>query len=286
MIKLDAIERLIELTLISGYIKDKNNPAPLSLILISRPECAKTKMILKFKCPHTIETADLSSKPINDFIVPKLRNNELHHIIIPDMVKVLSHRSTTVASTIAFLNSLMEEGILHNLFMGQTFEFNERKYCGLVTAITFDFYYEIFRQWQKIGFTTRFIPVSYEYSKVTVNKIHESIMNNENLTDLIKMKKMKKRKIGIDDEAKYWINVKANDIATAQSNESIIINVQGGNQKRVKIELYGFRLHKQLRKLAQSIALSHGDTIVKWKHIIEMRGLMEYITLPKNRKII
>jgi len=286
MIELGAIERLIELCLISGYIKDESYPAPLSLILISRPECAKTSMLLKFRCPQTFETTDLSSKPINDFIIPKLRRDELHHIIIPDMIKVLSHRATTVASTIAFLNALMEEGLLNNLFMGQIFEFKDRKYCGLITAITIDYYYKVFRQWREIGFTTRFIPASYEYSDITVAKIHESIMNNETISDLTKLKKVGKKRIFIDDESRYWINNKANDIANAQSNETITVNVQGGKQKRVPIKIYGFRLHKQLRKLAQSIALSHGETKVTSKHITELRGLIPYIALPKNRKVI
>lgn len=283
-IGLEKIERLIELCLISGYVKDGN--APLSAILVSHPECNKTNTLLKFSFPHSIETTDLSAKPISEFIIPKLRNNELNHIIIPDMIKMLSHRQSTVDSTIAFLNALMEEGLKQNLFFGQVFEFKERKKCGLLTAVTFDFYYKVFRKWREIGFSSRFLPISYTYSKSTVSQIHDAIQNSTSLDELSKGKKVTKKKIQIKENEASWINVKANEIAKEQSNESIRVTVRGGNQKRIKIEVYGFRLHKQLRKLAMSIALSHKELIVTWSHIKELDLLLDYIRMPKNPKVV
>lgn len=272
------------MSLISGYIKDEY--APLSIILIAEPECAKTSMLLKFNCPHTIETADLSSKPITDFVVPLLAKDELHHIIIPDMIKLLSHRETTVNSTIAFLNALMEEGIKQNLFFGQTFEFKTRKKCGLLTAVTFDFYYKMYRKWREIGFTSRFLPISYKYSKDTVSMIHDAIENNEIFIDQLKIKKVRKQKIGIPKEHGAWLNIKANTIAEQQSNETIVIRVRGGKQKRQSLNVYGFRLHKQLRKLVRSIALSDKKNTVTWEHIKELDGLIDYIRMPKNPKLL
>jgi len=281
---MEGLERLIELSLISGYVKD--DTAPLSLILISYPETAKTSMILKFMCPHTIETTDLSAKPISDFVVPELRSDRLHHILIPDMTKMLAHRETTVKSTIGFLNALMEEGIKKNLFFGQSFEFDERKKCGLITAMTFDFYYKMFRKWYEIGFLTRFLPVSFKYSNQTVIDIHKTIMNNVIYDEIIKMKKIAKKHIKIPADIGDWISIKSQDIAEQQSNESIRIKVQSGKQKRIKMEVYGFRLHKQLRKLIKSIALSNKETVVTWKHIAEFKGLIDYIRMPKNPKVI
>lgn len=284
MIGTDKIERLIELSLMSGYIKD--GTAPLSLNLISYPETAKTKMIIKFSCPHTVETSDLSAKPISDVIIPKLRNDEIHHIVIPDMVKVLSHRETTVNATITFLNTLMEEGIKQNLFFGQMFEFNERKKCGLITAITFDYFYKMFRKWLQIGFTSRFLPVSFEYSKDTVFKINDAIQKNLMFNEIKKMKKIRKTKIEIPNEIASWINLQTGEIVKAQSNESIVVSVRGGKQKRIPIKMYGFRLHRQLRKLSMTIALSDGQKSVNWEHANELKELLDYIRLPKNPKVI
>lgn len=284
MLKTNGIERLIELSLISGYIKD--NTAPLSLILISYPETAKTSMILKFDCEHTVETSDLSAKPIADVIVPQLRTDKLHHILIPDMVKVLSHRETTVNTTIAFLNALMEEGVKQNLFFGQRFDFDKRVKCGLITAVTFDFYYKMFRRWREIGFTTRFLPVSFRYSRETVIEIHASIQNNVMYEEIKKMKKIAKKKVIVPEKIGSWINVQTNDIVKKESGEKITVRVQSGKQARIPIELYGFRLHKQLRKLSQAIALSDRETEVNWSHIAELQKLLDYIRLPNNPKVI
>lgn len=284
MLNMKKIERLIELSLLSGYVKD--DTAPLSLILISYPETAKTSMILKFDCPHTIETTDLSSKPIVDVIVPKLHKNELHHILIPDMTKMLAHRETTVKACIGFLNALMEEGIKHNLFFGQNYEFEDRKRCGLVTAVTFDFYYKMFRQWYSIGFVSRFLPVSFKYSNQTVIDIHESIKNNIIYDDIVKMKKIQTKHIEIPKEIGEWISLQSQSIAEKQSNESIRVKVQSGKQQRITMEVYGFRLHKQLRKLSKSIALSYKEKTVTWTHLNEMKSLLDYIRMPKNPKVI
>jgi len=283
MIATEKIERIIELSLISGYVKDDD--APLSIMLISYPETAKSSMILKFNCPHTIESTDLSARPIVDFVVPKLRNNELHHLIISDLTKVLAHRDTTVNSTISFLNALMEEGVKQNLFFGQLFEFQTRKKCGIITALTFDYYYKMFRKFHEIGFTSRFIPISFEYSGQTVLNIHNAIKNNLMFNEIVKMKKIKKKKIHIPSEIADWISIKAQDIANKESQEKIRIRVKG-KQKQISIKIYGFRLHRQLRKMAKSIALSHKRDIVSWSHLAELKELMDYIRLPKNPKVI
>lgn len=284
MMKLEKIERLIELSLISGYIKD--DTAPLSLILIANPESGKTKMILKFDAPHTIETTDLSSKPITEKIVPMLRNNELHHILIPDMIKILSHRETTTDSTVAFLNSLMEEGVKKSLFFGQTFEFKERKKCGIITALTFDYFYKVFRKWREIGFISRFIPISFSYGTDTILLINESIEKNVIYSDMIKMKKIAKKKVEINKEISAYVNVESMKAIEQQREEKIVVSVQGGNQKRVPIKIYGFRFHKQMRKLIKAIALSHGRTSVNWEDAKEFKTLIDYVRLPKNPKVI
>lgn len=284
MISTESIERLVELSLLSGYIKD--GTAPLSLILISQPEAGKTIMLSKFDCPHTIETNDLSAKPISDVVIPKLEKNELHHIIVPDMVKVLAHRNSTVDATMTFLNGLMEEGIKQNLFMGQLFSFKSRLKCGLITAITIDYFYKIFKRWKDIGFTTRFLPVSFNYSQTTINNIHKAIAENQIFSEVIKLKKIQRKTISMPKDIGSWISIKSRELAKEQSNDYIIHQGTDGRRKKIKIEIYGFRLHKQLRKLAMTMALNEKLTYVNWTHIDELEKLIDYIRLPKDAKVI
>lgn len=284
MHKTERIEKLIELCLVSGYVKDDS--APLSVMLIANPESAKTKMIQMFECPHTIETGDLSGKMIVDKIIPELENNRLHHILIPDFIKVMAHKDTTVKATVAFLNGLIEEGVKQQLFFGQSFALSERRKCGLITSCTPNFYYKMFRYFHDIGFNTRFIPISFIYSNDTILEIHKAISNNELFDEIIKMKKIARKEIIIPDDIATKISNEVIVIMHNQKHDSMRIRVVGGKQSSIPIEMYGFRLHKQLRKLVQSIALLDGQKIVKAEHLQELFSLMDYIRLPKNPKVI
>jgi len=285
MIKTEKIDRLIELALISGYVKD--NEAPLSLMLIANPESGKTRMIQKYFCKQTIETSDISAKMIVDKIIPELEKDQLHHIIIPDFIKVMAHKEKTVEATIAFFNALMEEGIKQQLFFGQSFAMKQNRKCGLITSMTPDFFYSMFRFFHKIGYDTRFLPVSFIYSSDTVLEIHQSITNNEMLDELVEMKTIHRKEIIIPKDIATSIqNHIIMIVLNKQKKDYIRVKTRGGKEKYIPIEIYGFRLHKQFRKLIQSIALSHGRKIVRQDDLTELLSLLDYINLPKNPKEI
>ena len=284
MINTEKIERIVQLALVSGYVKDSN--APISIILIAHPESAKTKIIQKFKCPHTIETSDLSSKPITDIIIPKLEKNELHHILIPDMIKVLAHKSTTVDATMTFLNALMEEGVKNQLFFGQEFYMKKRHKCGLITSCTFEYYYKIFRKWHDIGFLSRFLPISFTYSTQTIAEINSQIAEDNFFDEVSKMKKIGKQQIIIPKDISDKINFITNEVVKNQLNDTIRIKVRGGKERAYKIEMYGFRLHRQLRKLLKSITLIDGRKVCQWQDMTELIKLIDYVRLPKNPKVL
>lgn len=282
MINTEKIERIIELAIISGYIKDRT--APISVILIAPPESAKTKIIQKFVSKHTLETSDLSAKSITDVIIPMLERDELHHIMIPDMIKILAHKSATVDSTMTFLNALMEEGIKNQLFFGQEFFMKKTQKCGLITSCTFEYFYKIFRKWNDMGFLSRFLPVSFSYSAPTIAQINFQIARNNMFSELTKLKKIAKKQITIPNDISDNISFLVGKTIKNQLTDSIRIKVRGGNYRMYKIEMYGFRLHRQLRKLLQSICLSHGRVVCQWSDMNELTELIDYIRLPKNPK--
>jgi len=282
MINTEKIERIVQLAIASGYVKDET--APLSIILIAHPESAKTKIIQKFKSKHTIEASDLSAKPITDVIIPLLEKNELHHILIPDMIKVLAHKSTTVDATMTFLNALMEEGIKSQLFFGQQFYMKKRHKCGLITSCTFDYYYKIFRKWHDIGFLSRFLPISFTYSKPTIVDINFQISRNNFFTEITNIKKIAKKHITIPNDIADKISFIVNEVVSGQLKDTIRIQVRGGKKRYYKIEMYGFRLHRQIRKLLQSITLMKGKNVCQWEDMNELYKLIDYIRLPKNPK--
>ena len=150
MFKTEKIEELVKYSLLTGYLKDDYS-VPTSLMLIAPPKDGKTTIINEIECKDVLSTMDLSSKPIKDKIIPLLAKGKLHHLLITDMVKMLSHKPETCASVVAFLNALMEEGVKDNLFFGQTFNLKNRVYCGIITSITPPFFYKEFRKWYDKG---------------------------------------------------------------------------------------------------------------------------------------
>lgn len=284
MINTEQIERLIQLVIASGYVKD--HEAPLSIILLAESESGKTKIACKFDNKHLLETSDLSQKPIVEKILPDLIEEKIHHLLIPDLTKVLSHSVPTTQATIAFLNALMEEGIKKQLFFNMQFNLKRRVKCGLITTCTFDYYYKVLRNWHDIGFLTRFLPVSYIYSEDTIFKINHQIAQDNYFFEKMKMNAIKKEKVIIPSEISTKIEFLVQEIISKQRNESVRITTQGGKQKLISFKRYGFRFHKQIRKLLQSIALINGRTTCSFEDLNECLLLIDYIRLPKNPKVL
>jgi hypothetical protein len=287
MINTKSIESLIELCLLSGFIKD--DEPPLSMILIANPESGKTKLIDSLDCPNTLETSDLSSKAITEVIIKRIDDdkNPVNHIIIPDFIKVMAHKQVVVQSTMAFLNALMEEGIKRQLYYGSYLELRKRRKVGLLTSVTTDYYFKMFRTWHEIGFTSRFIHVSFEYSNDTIHLIHQAIKNNTIFNDYKKMKKPKRTDIKIPNEISEKLLFIVETMLKSQQNNKIRFRAKGGKLSSVSLGDYGFRLHKQIRKLLKSIALKNHRNYVTWSDLNnELIPLLDYIRLPKNPKVI
>src|SRR3989304_2872149 len=95
---------------------------------------------------------DISPKIIVDELIPSLLKKVNNHLIIPDLIKVVSHKIETTDSTILMLNALMEEGIQNNMFFGQKLALERKVNCGLITSITTDYFEKMFKKWNDIGF--------------------------------------------------------------------------------------------------------------------------------------
>lgn len=279
MLKLEKIERLVELALISGYIKNDN---PLSLILIAEPETAKTKILSKFDCKGTKIYADISQKEISKNLGVWQKEN-IHHIIIPDLTKVISHRLTTVDATISYFNALMEEGIKESLYYGQSLTLPKPYNCGLLTAITTNMFYTKYKKWDSMGFLTRFLPVSYDYNKATISEIHNEIKNKNTFNESKKIKKYGQKYIEIPEDIASMVNVKTQELAERISQQFIKVKMQGGKEITIRTVIKGFRLHYRLRQLIRAIALSNNNDKVTWKDAEEFYSLIPYINFPKTK---
>jgi len=288
----ESVEKLVKYALLTGFVK--SSEAPLSLMLISPPESAKTSILRSFYCLGALEVMDLSPKPLCDVILPKIKNEHIHHIIIPDLIKVLAHKIATVNGTVAMLNAMIEEGVKQGMFYGQSFSFDEPIRVGIITSVTPEFFHKFFRDWNDMGFASRFIPVSYKYSDELIAKIHKIIKEHSiyeiEVSDISKgirgAKNGNKIDISIEENAAAWAELKAQEIAKKISTYRIPVRVQGGHIKYIQPNLMGFRLHKQIRLLVKAIALSKKKREADMTDIAELNTLLEYIGYPNQPKLL
>ncbi len=105
--------KLVNLTILAGRVK---NAKPISMLLIGDTETGKTQILEVFMNLKSIIWAnDLSAKIIVDEVAPLAEKGKAH-ILIPDLLKVLSHQKVVARNTVTMLNSIMEEGLKNVMF--------------------------------------------------------------------------------------------------------------------------------------------------------------------------
>lgn len=260
---MNALKKILSLSVYSGYIKHEK---PLSILIVSKPESGKTEMLLKFSRNKKILTlTDATAFGIRRDVVPAVRAGEINHILIPDLLKPLNRSRDAVNDFVTILNSLIEEGI------GDITTYNEKQIsedrkemaqCGILTSITPEELMDRRRKWGKLGFLSRAIPISYRYSKESVEKILGFISNQnyKDDKDYITFNDLPNKKQDIElslEKAKYII-------------KKAVVPAQAEG-------LYGFRTARQFIVLLKSNALMNGRTYVNDNDVEEIEKLLYWI---------
>ena len=110
MIGMEAIEKLIELTLWTAYLEDDQ---PLSALIVSEVEQGKSAMAMQFRQRNgsVVVLHDATTYGILKAYRPFLAQGKIKHFIFPEFVFPLSRQRETVNTFLAFLNGLMDEGV-------------------------------------------------------------------------------------------------------------------------------------------------------------------------------
>jgi hypothetical protein len=175
MLEIEPLLEMVRLTLQTGYVK--NTEAPVNLLLIAKPEHAKTSAMAAFKIKGTYTTNNITQAVIVSKILPMIDNEGLKHLIIPDLLNAIEKDYTTRNGFLNLIKSLMEEGITSlDTFNLRTHKvYNPPIKCGLITGTTsesYSGYYDstekrykggVKYKWRSMGLLSRFIPFSYEY---------------------------------------------------------------------------------------------------------------------------
>lgn len=287
-------KELIKYAIATTFVRPSEKNAyfcPVNLMLIAPPECGKTRILKGILCKKTYETMDLSPKIIQNTIIPGIEKGDFTYLIITDLIQLVGHKKVTSSSTIRLLNALIEEGVKDSDFFGLDFHLKETIKCGLITGITIEEFYANLKEWNKIGFLHRNLPVTYDYSTQKVNEIHQIIASGKLFSDIneIALKRNIPLKISIPDKYSQDILLIMNRILEKFKGFKIKKIRKGSKDIEVFFDVKGFRIHDRLRQLARAICLIEGKgkrKIVNSNDINKLREIEDLINFPNTKKWI
>lgn len=245
MINLEQLEKLLEVTLFTGYIKDER---PVSLLIIAKPESGKTELVKKAKRSKGIlYLTDATAWGIINSHWDDIESRKVRHIIIPDLTVPLGKATETRQGLTRFLSALIEEGAveLQSYVTNKKAKVDDLR-CGLISTITPDALRDQRGGWRKFGFMSRMLPVSYSYSTGTVNKIFDSICSHQYRIESPLTKTLPDQDIVVTVPDYNYMD-------TLRTLSRVLANVD---------QLYGFRYQRQLQTLMMASALYDGRTEV------------------------
>ena len=249
LIKVEIINELISTCLWSGYIKDRK---PISMLLVTKPEYGKTEILKQYRYNKGIVYMnDITAWGIAKEVFPRIIKGEnVHHIIIPDLLNPIQKQQATSKQFLQFISSLIEEGILnvktYGIDMPEIIKsLNKEVQCGLITAITKEKFQQKRRIWGGDGVLSRFVPISYSYSISTLQEIFNSIFDGNFNHNEINID-FPEEKIIVEENRE--INQNLNHYSTRIANQ---------------IGLDGIRLQKAIQILLQAHALMNGRNKVE-----------------------
>jgi len=168
--KSEPILEILKRIIASGFIK---NAKPLSCLLVAPVGAGKTTNLIKLSANKNIMAlSDITPYGLTK-LLPEIRAKGIKHIIIYDLVEPMSRSRSVVNNLIGFLNSLIEEGI----FKIQTgyIEVKEPIKLGLITCTTKSELIDKRRGWLGIGFISRLLPISFDFTSYDVIQILEDL---------------------------------------------------------------------------------------------------------------
>jgi len=260
LVHVEPLKKIIECALISPYVK---NEKPISLLIVAKAESGKTStMKLYRENKGIVYVTDCTAYGITRDILPKMVSKEIRTLMIPDLLTPLSKSTKTRTTLVAFLNNLIEEGIVKITTYAMIWDKDVK--ANTITAITDQALEDGRHEWAKMGFLSRFILFSYSYSLSTVmeilNHYSEYGLNNEN----VKIQLPKKE---VDIELSKEIADALNPIA-----------MRIGKQ----FELYGIRAKINFRSLLKALAYRNGKKAVTDAEFQEFLELADYMNTDFN----
>lgn len=232
---LEKVTEFIKIVLASGQIADDK---PLSLMLVAPVSSGKTTAVKQFiKNKKVLITTDSTAYGILKNYAQKLRENEIKHIIIPDLLTVFAKRKTTTDTFLLFVNNSSEDGI----FPSKSYGLEIDKFInpfGWILCVTEDGYKQKYKQIKGIGMISRFFEIHYKYSLDQINEILENICNEKNIKlDYVKIP-TKKKPVKIEGDYNIFKELQTYSKLLITDGESEVLRMQKKLQTFLKANAY------------------------------------------------
>ncbi len=257
LVKLEPILSILRAALWTGKLSDEK---PVSVMLIAVQESAKTEAMKYFRGTPTVRyISDLTSRGLNHF-KSDIQSGKIKHIMLLDLVRILSHGKGVSERTIQTLASLMEEGESETADAGGSDKWENFPRIGALMGITPAFFKSRRGKWRQTGFMTRFIPVCFKYKSKTVDEIHDSIANGQHAPA---------------PQAELIPHEAYSVYCPPTLSKFIAIRAKLLGQE---MKSYGFRYHRILRALAKAQARIEGKGQVDQSHVDKVMKWSEFFT--------
>lgn len=253
---LEKVTEIIKIVLASGSISDDK---PLSLFIKAPVSSGKTTAVKQFQnVKKTKILTDITAYGILKTYQKDLENGEIRHFFIADLLNALSRRKTTAETLLLFINATSEDG----LFPSTTFNIDIKNFIapfGWILCITEEGFEKKKRFIESVGLSSRFLKISYRYSREQLDKILENIVNGRGVNiPLIPVKQHNhKKKIA--------------------GNVTIFKELIPYSKLLSKSDAEILRIQKQLQTFLKASALLRGDDKVQKEDLEKLKDLIELL---------
>jgi len=255
VIRLDEIEYIIKLCILSRFIKGERG---VSAMILAPPEHGKSEILKKFAKISSVRITSDFNTFVFEEIATESMLGKIKTIMIPDFLRVVKKKYSTQATSLTILNAITEEGWVGKLPTGRVVD--KPVHLNVITALTMDELKDKRHRWAKMGFLSRFLPISYTYKNETVNLIRGYIKSRMYHTEDFHTFKIPES----DIEIAHGSNI-------ADMVEKITLDISE------KENIMGFRLERQLQVLCMANAIASGRTITTEEDVEIIKRLSKYI---------
>ena len=261
MINTEIIEHAIRLGIYSSFIKRERG---VSFIIVAPPEHGKTEIQKKFAFIESVRiSTDFDSHKFTDMAM-EYQAGKLKTIIIPDFLRIVKKKYSTQSNSLTIMNAITEEGWTGRLPLGQSI--NKPIHMNILTALTEDTLRDKRHKWTKMGFLSRFVPLSFSYFEKTKSQIMEYI---------------KDRIYNVENPYDFEVPKNKIDVSLPKAMANQIQNISLDIMKDTN--LLGFRLQKQLQTLSMANAVCNNRNLVISDDLDVIKEISKFINFSFNK---